>query len=510
MAEEIARGGPADSQLLFYAMYSDRRGMSALAPDALPFLLALARDPALPARVEVLLALNLLVGCARTQPVERIAQGWRSGWQACRPAAEPLVADQDPKVRRWAVDLVEHPGPLLDQLRAETEPSIRIQLMLRLGRVAAPTTDDQAQAARATIDQAPAVRLAALWALNRQDPDGAAGRLDELVELFADPLTPASVGLLWQPADEEYRYELPHLILPTAEDLPGDVAAQFTGRLAATGEPELRVAALDAAWRVLATRPSAGPGSASMAGGLLDDPDPRIRHRAVHLLAMLGKAAAPFADRLFALLDDPDGDELLDGGTADFAHWALARIGDARVLPRLVRRLTAMEGEQGRSWSGGEPRRPEPYDALIALPEHAGALRPEVAAWEGRGFMGGADVLAVWDGRALPARRPSAPSVLELVAGRLRRIPHTYQPWQDLRPYRSAMVAVAALSRLGPLPPKVRAAVEHALSLDRRLSEEVDYRAVLDDERLRDMLQRALQGEAVHMPALSRPSHSFA
>ncbi|MET9613791.1 hypothetical protein [Kitasatospora indigofera] len=117
------------------------------------------------------------------------------------------------------------------------KPSMRIRLMLRLGRVAAPTTGDQAPAARVTIDQAPAVRPAALLALNRRDPDGAAGRIDELVELFADPLMPVSVGLLWQPADEEYRYELPDLILPTAQALPGDVAAQFTGRLAATGGP---------------------------------------------------------------------------------------------------------------------------------------------------------------------------------------------------------------------------------------------------------------------------------
>ncbi|MFD8781689.1 hypothetical protein [Kitasatospora sp. NPDC059599] len=502
MLRRLAGGEPADGQAVFHALYSDRRGMSALAPDALPFVLALARDPALPAREELVLALHMLVGCARSQPEERIAPGWPSAWRACRAAAEPLVSDPDPTVRRWAVSLVERRGLLLDRLRAEPEPALRIRLLLRLGRVAAPS-DDEARAAVAAEadDDAPALRLAALRALNRLDPDGAAGRVDQLVEVFTGPTTPSSVDLLWNPLAEEYPVELADLILPAAEELPGEVAARFTARLARTGAPEFRVAALDAAWRVLAMRPSAGPGLIPAAGELLDDPDPRIRTRAAHLLAVLARRAAPFADRLFALLDDRSGDDLLDGDTADFAHWALARMGDPRVMPGLVQKLTELEEEQGRGYIGGDPRRPEPYDALIALAEHADVLRPALTE-RVRAGRRGADVLAVWDGLST-AGDPSATPDPESVVGRLRRMPQHYQPWQDLRPQRAAMAAVAALSRRGPLPPEVRAAVECVLALDRRLSDKADYRAVLDDERLRGMLERALRGEAVRMPALS-------
>ncbi|MFJ9459974.1 HEAT repeat domain-containing protein [Kitasatospora sp. NPDC101447] len=505
MLQGIAASEPADGYRLAHAMYSDRRGMSALAPDALPIVLALARDSALPARDEVVLALNMLVECARSQPAGRIPPAWLPAWQVCRAAAEPLVADQDPKVRWWAVDLVERPGPLSNRLRTEIEPSMRIRLLLRLGQVATPT-DDQARAALAAVAGSPVLRLAALRGLNRLDPDGAAGRVDGLVDLFTDPSMPASVELLWNPADEDYRPELSDLVLPTAEDLPAAVAARFTARLARCGEPELRVSALDAAWQVLVLRPSAGPELLTMAGALLDDPDPRVRVRAAHLLAMLGKAAAPFADRLFALLDDLNGDEWLDGTIADFACWALARIGDPRALPGLVWRLTAVHREQGRSWTGGDPHRPDPYDALIALPEHAEALRPQMAEWKKGGLLSAADVLAAWDGRDAIPCEPPAGAGLDSVACRLREMRQQYRPWHETSRYRTAMVAVATLSQRGPLRPKVRAAVEHALSLDRRLSKEYyDYRAVLDDERVRDMLQRALRGEAVRMPALSIP-----
>ncbi|MER8186048.1 hypothetical protein [Kitasatospora sp. NPDC094015] len=502
--QRIATGEPADGYRLAHAMYADREGMSALAPDALPIVLALACDSALPARDEVVLALTMLVECARSQPVERFPPAWPSAWQACRAAAEPLLADQDPKVRWWAVDLVELPGLLLDRLRMETEPSMRIRLLLRLGQVATPT-DDQARAALTAATGAPLLRLTALRGLNRLDPDGSAGRVDGLVELFNDPLMPASVELMWNPADQEYRPDLSDLVLPTAEDLPGAVAARFTARLARSGDPELRVAALDAAWGVLTMRPSAGPELLTMAGELLDDPDPRIRVRATHLLAMLGKAAAPFTDKLFALLDDLSGDEWLDGTIADFARWALARIGDPRALPGLVWQLTAVNREQGRSWTGGDPHRPDPYDALIALPEHAEALRPQMAVWTTGGVFSAAGVLAAWDGRNVIPCQPPAGSDLESVACRLGEMRQRYQPWHEASRYRTAMVAVATLSQHGPLPPKVRAAVEHALSLDRRLSKEYDYRAVLDDERVRDMLHRALRGEAVRMPALSVP-----
>ncbi|MFD7262592.1 hypothetical protein [Streptomyces sp. NPDC059874] len=72
---------------------------------------------------------------------------------------------------------------------------------------------------------------------------------------------------------------------------------------ASTGDAELRRCALDAAWPLLVARLSAA---------------------AAVLPAVLGHRAAPYADRLAALLD---------GTVGDHARWALTRIGDPRALP---------------------------------------------------------------------------------------------------------------------------------------------------------------------------------
>ncbi|MGW4650382.1 HEAT repeat domain-containing protein [Kitasatospora sp. NPDC004289] len=508
----IARGEPADGYQLFYRLYRDPTGMEAFAPDALPFLTALARDPSLPDRHEVAATLFMLVGAARTQPAERIAPGWHAAWRSCRAAAEHLIEDPDPRTRRWAVDLVERHAPLLERLRSEEEPAVRIKLLMRLGELAAGSSDsdDARLALEAAATASAALRLAALRGLARLDPEGAAGLPEQLVTVFREPGAAASVGAEWDLPDPEYRTELPGLILGTAEDLPGPLAARFTSELARTGELTYRTAALDAAWKVLVVRPSAGPGLVRVAGELLDDPEPAVRVRAANLLAVLGPSAAPFADALLAHLDDPGEDELRDGRVTDYAHWALGRIGDPRVMPRLVDGLTALDREPGRGYQACDPHRPEPYDALLTLEEHAGALRPALLelARAGSGTRPGrtaAAVLSAWDGTT-PPWEPTLRGDLEATAARLTEMPPLYQPWQDPLTHLAAVAAVAALSRRGPLAPPVRSAVEHVLSLDRRLAVTFDYRAFLDDERLRAVLRRALDGEAVRMPHLCLPT----
>ncbi len=74
---------------------------------------------------------------------------------------------------------------------------------------------------------------------------------------------------------------------------------------ARTGDTELSGPVLDEAWRLLVLRPSAAPALLPVAGRLLDDRADPVRLRAAHLLAVLGRQSARYADRLATLLDDP-------------------------------------------------------------------------------------------------------------------------------------------------------------------------------------------------------------
>ncbi|MBC3839192.1 hypothetical protein GXW82_00235 [Streptacidiphilus sp. 4-A2] len=155
-----------------------------------------------------------------------------------------------------------------------------------------------------------------------------------------------------------------------------------------------------------------------LAGGLLTDPDGAIRLRAVNILAALGPAAAPYADRLAELLDDDAADEYLDGTVGEFARWALARSGDPRALPGLVEQLRAQEEEQGRGYVTGDPRRPDITDVLSPLRAHADVLLPAMREVIRRdGARGGATrgllaVLETWGEDALSA----LPDLLPLLA----------------------------------------------------------------------------------------------
>ncbi|MEU5537619.1 HEAT repeat domain-containing protein [Streptomyces sp. NPDC020362] len=166
-------------------------------------------------------------------------------------------------------------------------------------------------------------------------------------------------------------------------------------------------------------RPSAAPALVPLAGALLADADDGVRYRAAHLLAVLGSRAAPYADRLAELLDDPGEAEFLEGTVGDHARWALTRIGDPRGLPGLVERLyEPYRGQYSRSYVMGDPRLPEVEDVLTPLGAHADVLLPAVRellrdADTGitvtRLFLG---VLTEWGQAAVPAL-PEAVALLD-------------------------------------------------------------------------------------------------
>ncbi|MET8628660.1 hypothetical protein ABZW30_33785 [Kitasatospora sp. NPDC004669] len=143
-----------------------------------------------------------------------------------------------------------------------------------------------------------------------------------------------------------------------------------------------------------------------------------MRFRAANILAVLGPAAAGYADRLADLLDDNGADECLDGTVGEIARWALARIGDPRALPGLIEQLRAQEEEQGRGYCTSDPRRPDVTDVLVPLRAHADVLLPAIReAIRQGGARGGATrafltVLEAWGEDGLPA----LPDLLPLLA----------------------------------------------------------------------------------------------
>ncbi|MEU9179869.1 HEAT repeat domain-containing protein [Streptomyces sp. NPDC048550] len=142
---------------------------------------------------------------------------------------------------------------------------------------------------------------------------------------------------------------------------------------------------------------------------MLTDPDGAVRLRAANILAVLGPAAAPYADRLADLLEDDASDPYLDGAVRDISRWALTRIGDPRALPGLVEQLRAQEEEQGRGYVIGDPRRPNTEDVLMPLRAHADILLPAIRETIRQcGARGGATrsffpVVEAWGEDALPA-----------------------------------------------------------------------------------------------------------
>ena len=154
-----------------------------------------------------------------------------------------------------------------------------------------------------------------------------------------------------------------------------------------------------------------------------------MRLRAAHLLAVLGRQSARYADRLATLIDDAGEDSYLEGTVGDYARWALTRIGDPRALPGLVERLYEPYREYyGRGYCISDPRLPDVDAVLVPLRAHVDVLLPALrevmrhhaAHNGGHGPLTGAflKVLKAWGPDALPAL-PEVVALLDVAGGSL-------------------------------------------------------------------------------------------
>ncbi|MFJ4185220.1 hypothetical protein [Kitasatospora sp. NPDC089509] len=427
---------------------------------ALPFVIALAADPAVGAGARRTLV-ELLV--AMRAP-SLAGEDW-SG-------ARALLADPDPAVRREALPLAEGVAPLLERWRVETDPTVRLPLLLRLGEAVPGEEGADVDAARAVLAQVlegddPVMWVAAVHASAEFDRDLPVRQLDRLIDVFSDPaLRPRFEAVWFTPAvdgpwtREELVRATAWILAPGPGPGPGpgpdaDPELRFAVRLVETarrtGDAALCREALDVAWRLLVERRSVEPALLPLAGGLLTSPDAAVRLRAAHVLAVLGPAAAGYADGLVGLLEDRGGDEFLDGTVGEIARWALARTGDPRALPGLIAQLRAQEEELSRAYCSGDPRRPEVADVLVPLRAHADVLLPAIReTLRQDGAPGGATgafltVLEEWGEDA----RPALPELLPL-----------------LTDTRTSIRVLKILSALGPAAAAAAEAVRTCVVLD--------------------------------------------
>ncbi|MDH6109482.1 hypothetical protein P3T36_000253 [Kitasatospora sp. MAP12-15] len=417
----LALAGAQATEEDCYPLYSLATGDGARTPSAaaaaLPFVVALAADPAMGARVSLVELLVVMQAPALTD------EDWTGAWS--------LLADPEPAVRRAALPLAAGIVRLLERWRVETDPTVRLPLLLALGEAAAGAgrAGDGVDDARAVLAEVlggddPVLWVAAVHASAGLDPELPVRQLDRLIALFSDLALRPRFEEVWYTPAVDGPWTREDLVRSTAWLLAHDSEAElsFAVRLVETadrtGDAALCREALDLAWRLLTKRRSAEAALLPLAGGLLTDPDGAVRLRAANILAVLGPPAAPYADRLAELLDDDGADEYLDGTVGEIARWALARIGDPRALPGLIEQLRAQEEEQGRAYVIGDPRRPDIKDVLIPLRAHADVLLPAMRETVRQGgARGGAtrgflEVLEAWGEDALPA----LPDLLPLLA----------------------------------------------------------------------------------------------
>ncbi|MCY9784489.1 HEAT repeat domain-containing protein [Nocardiopsis sp. EMB25] len=397
---------------------------------ALPFVVRLAASPHVPARDTLMELVARLVSESRLVEEGFLDPAWPAAWERALPKVLDLLRDRRPRIRRAAAEVVREcadPGeavlePLLRCWEAETDPVTRLDLLLALGAAAhREPVGEHGGRVLALLDGLldapdPQSRLAAVHALAPGDPDLPTRKLEQVLTALRD----SSVGM-WRHTTLECGAR--GLQLLTAGLLTPPSTAYALGLLADHPDEEQRVGGLAHAAEVLGEWRSPVPDLLPAIAARLDDPTPEVRYRSVELLACLGTAAAPYADRIAALLDDHAVRGTRVGQTVgEAALWALARLNDPRCTPRLVDSLHAERSGFSRAFDHypASPHTavlPALPEVLARLPEHVDALLPAVrelllSSSDQQKRASFCETLDVWGAASAPA----LPEVLDLLA----------------------------------------------------------------------------------------------
>jgi hypothetical protein len=119
-----------------------------------------------------------------------------------------LLADPDPDVRREAVPLADGVVPILARWRAETDPAMRLPVLLQLGEAAGEEDAGAVEEVRTVLggvlrDGEPVMKVAALISWARLDPQEPVRRIDLLVETLSDLAVRPRFEEIWYVSDVE-------------------------------------------------------------------------------------------------------------------------------------------------------------------------------------------------------------------------------------------------------------------------------------------------------------------
>jgi HEAT repeat protein len=358
---------------------------------ALPLLTDLASDPAVHHRHAVV---DLIGGLAREAVVVEprfLDAGWRTALEAARPRLLALLHDPDPLVRRettvLVADGIRHPSSVAAverRWRGETDLTTRIDLVLAMGAMCAREPVESLHAELVALLHAEdlQLRLAAVHALAGSENAVAARHVDTLVRAVLHPDAVLWRGSAWIGGS------LATLVHATGSLLSADpdAATAFVLGIGRGRDADGRVAVLGQVLTVLSDWRTATDPILPWLADHLDDDVAEVRYHSAALLACLGPAAAPHADRLATLATDPvRRDSRAPVTVGDAALWALARLDDPRCLPGLVERLSGDRlgfATAGVHFGRGTPSLGQPgiHEVLIPLRRHADTLIGAVAA----------------------------------------------------------------------------------------------------------------------------------
>jgi hypothetical protein len=319
------------------AVYHQGGAVYSAGAAVVPFLIRFALDPVVSVRTDVL---DLI--CRFAALHNEMREPWRSDPAArtCRAtllaAFDRLVGlldDPDPGIRIKAVETLTELGERADdvadeltrRLPGEADPSVAAEAVLALGAIGASGAVTPGRRA-----------VVAAWMSGRIPPPGDPRRLTFLVA--ARRLRHAAPTADTAPTAGElvaaFAYAVPErtvqwlgLQLGEDRDVRVALARVAIGQALRSGEekPLAEVGTVMRMWRS-ATTVLAGELGAALGG------EPVVRGAALHLLAASGETGRRWVEDVAALVGE-------GGHTGAMAVWALARWGDRRAVPAVVRSL---------------------------------------------------------------------------------------------------------------------------------------------------------------------------
>lgn len=328
------------------AVYHQGGGVCSAGAAVVPFLIRFALDPAVPLRTDILKLIysfaalhNEMQEPYKSYPA---AQACRATLLAAFDRLLGLLDDQDPTIRSGTVEVLVELGERADdfahelmcRLPYEADPGVAATFVLALGAIGAAGAYSPVKRESVTA-----------WMIDRIPPPGDPRRLTFLVATrrlsqaaATDGAAPTDDAALKALTSEEliaaYGYALPERSVQwLGLELGNDRAARIAlarvaiGQALRTGEewPLAEVGTVMGRWRSATAALTADLGEEL--GGA-----PAVRGSVVHLLAASGDAGRRWAENVAACIGE-------GGLTEAKAVWALARWGDRRAVPAVVRSL---------------------------------------------------------------------------------------------------------------------------------------------------------------------------